>query len=174
MSTKGMALNQLFERSLLNLLRRWLLTICVVLFSAACADGYPTEDELIISPFGLNQFQQLEAMNQLGQDAHADITWIYRALPSCTMQMTVNGLESGKQTFSLQMSGAGVDISFNKADQVYGVQVQPAEGASLEERSVLLSKTWVDAVEMINLVRSFQVGCQMSTGPVSVNNTNPS
>ena len=90
------------------------------------------------------------------------------------MQMTVNGLESVKQTFSLQMSGAGVDFRCNKADQVYGVQVQPREGGSLEERPVLLSKTWLDAVEMINLVRSFQTGCQTSAATVSINNIDPS
>ena len=90
------------------------------------------------------------------------------------MQMTVNGLESVKQTFSLQMSGTGVGFSYNKADQVYGVQVQPREGGSLEERPVLLSKTWLDAVEMINLVRSFQTGSQTSAATVSINNIDPS
>lgn len=167
-------LNQLPYSSMLSMLQRVMLVPCAVLFFAACTDGYPKEDELIINPLELNQSQRLEAMNQLGQDAHPKITWIYRALPSCVMQMTVNGLESVKQTFSLQMSGAGVDFSYNKADQVYGVQVQPREGEILEERPVLLSKTWGDAVEMINLVRSFQTGCQTSDATVSIINTDPS
>lgn len=167
MTTMSAVLSQRPNNSLLNGFQRLMLIPCAVLFFAACTEGYPKEDELIINPFGLNQSQQLEAMNQLGQDAHPDITWIYRALPSCIVQMTVNGLESGKQTFSLQMSGAGVDISFNKVNQIYGVQVQPTEGENLEERSVLLSKTWVDAVEMINLVRSFQVGCDKNSATLS-------
>ncbi|OGB53584.1 MAG: hypothetical protein A2503_05635 [Burkholderiales bacterium RIFOXYD12_FULL_59_19] len=170
----SMVLNQHPGSSLLTGFQRWMLVPFAILFFAACTEGYPTEDELIINPLELNQSQRLEAMNQLGKDAHPEMTWIYRALPSCTMQITVNGPKSGQQTFGLQMSGADVDISFNKAEKVYGVKVQPKEGDTLEERPVLLSKTWLDAIEMNNLVRSFQVGCQMSAGPVSINNTNPS
>lgn len=162
-----MVLNQPAGSNLVTGLRRLLLVPVAFLFLAACTEGYPTEDELIINPLEMNQSQRLQAMNQLGQDAHPEMTWIYRALPSCTMQITVNGSESDQQTFSLQMSGAGVGISFNKAEQIYGVKVQPKRGDALEEQPVLLSKTWLDAIEMSNLVRSFQVGCQTSAASVS-------
>jgi hypothetical protein len=163
----SVVLNLRSDRCVLTILQRLMLVPCAVLFFAACTDSYPKEDELIVNALELNQFQRLEAMNQLGQDAHPETTWIYRALPNCTMQMTVNSVESGKQTFRLQMSGAGVDISFNKADQVYGVQVQPKEGESLEQRHVFFSKTWVDAIEMSNLVRSFQMKCDTSEATMS-------
>ncbi|MCM2342257.1 hypothetical protein [Rhodoferax sp.] len=169
----SVVLDQPCNGSLLTGFQRLMLVPLVILFFAACTDGYPKEDELIINPLELSQSQRLQAMNQLGQDAHPEIKWIYRALPSCTMQITVNGSESGKQTFSLEMSGAGVDISFNKVEQIYGVKVKPKQGDTLEEQPVLLSKTWLDAIEMSNLVRSFQIGCQSSTAPVSINNTNP-
>jgi len=155
------------NKCVLTMFQRLLLVPCAVLFFAACTDSYPREDELIVNALELNQFQRLEAMNELGQDAHPETTWIYRALPNCSMQMTVASIESGEQIFILQMSGAGVDISFNKADQVYGVQVQPREGKSLEQRHVFLSKTWVDAVEMSNLVRSFQMKCNTSEATMS-------
>lgn len=167
MTAMSVALNLRSNNCLLTVFQRLMLVPCAVLFFAACTDPYPKEDELIVNALELNQFQRMEAMNLLGQDAHPETTWIYRALPNCTMQMTVNSSESGKQTFSLQMSGAGVDISFNKADQVYGVQVQPKEGESLEQRHVFLSKTWVDAIEMINLVRSFQMKCDTSEASMS-------
>lgn len=170
----SMVLNPPSSSSLLTLFQRLMLVPCAVVFFAACTDGYPREDELIINPLELNQSQRLQAMNQLGQDAFPEMTWIYRTLPSCIMQITVNGIESGKQTFSVQMSGAGVDVSFNRADQIYGVQVQPREGKNLEAQPILLSKTWLDAIEMSNLVRSFQVGCQTSAAPVSSNNISPS
>lgn len=174
MTNMSMVLNQPSSSSLLTLFQRLMLVPFAFLFFAACTDGYPTEDELIVNPLELNQSQRLQAMNQLGQDAHPEMTWIYRALPSCAMLITVNGSESGQQTFGLKMSGAGVDISFNKAEKIYGVKVQPKEGDTLEERPVLLSKTWLDAIEMSNLVRSFQIGCQTSAAPASTNNTNPS
>ena len=174
MTTRSMVLNPPSSGSLVKGFQRWMLVPLVILFFAACTDGYPTEDELIINPLELNQSQRLQAMNQLGQDAHPEMTWIYRALPSCTMQITVNGPESGQQTFSLQMSGAGVDISFNKTEQIYGVKVQPKRGDTLEDQPVLLSKTWLDAIEMSNLVRSFQVGCQTSATSVTNDKADPS
>ncbi len=167
-------LNQSSNSSVLTLCQRLILIVCAVLFFTACTDGYPNEDELTINPLKLNQPQRLEAMNQLGQDAHPDLTWIYRALPSCILQMTVDGFDSGKQVFSLPMLNAGVDISSSKADPRYGVKVQPRDGASLSERVVFLSRTWVDAVAMSHLVRSFQKGCQPSAATVSINNTYPS
>lgn len=174
MTNMGMVLNQPSNGCLLNRFQRLTLVPLVILFFAACTEGYPTEDELIINPLELNQSERLRAMNQLGDEAHPELTWIYRALPSCTLQVTVNESESGKQTYSLQMSGAGVDISFNKTEQIYGVKVKPKQGDTLKEQPVLLSKTWLDAIEMSNLVRSFQVGCQTSTATVSIKNTNPS
>lgn len=168
----NIALNQIFISSVLATSQRVMLAFFAVLLFAACTEGYPKEDELIINPLKLNQSEQLQAMNRLGQDAHPEMTWIYRALPSCIMQMTVDRFELGKQTFSLQMLSANVDISFNNADQVYGVQVQPRSGGSLEERPVLLSKTWVDAIEMGNLVRSFQMKCNASGSTVSHDKAN--
>ena len=155
----GELLNQRSDSGLLAFFQRLMLATCVVLFFAACTDGYPTEDELIISPHELTQSERLQAMNQIGQDAQPEIKWIYRALPGCVLQITVEGVESGKLTFSLRMAGAGVDISSNKADEAFGVQVQPREGDYLEKQPILLSRTWIDAVEMSNLVRSFQLGC---------------
>lgn len=174
MTSMSRVLSQPSSDSLLNGFQRLMLVPFAILFFAACTEGYPTEDELIINPLELNQSQRLQAMNQLGQDAHPEMTWIYRALPSCTMQITVNGSESDRQTFSLQMSGAGVDIGFNKTEQIYGVKVQPKRGDTLEEQPVLLSKTWLDAIEMSNLVRSFQVGCQTSAARVANDKADPS
>lgn len=64
----------------------------------------------------------------------------FRKIKSCsTLQAIQFVLDSDMQTLSLQMSGAGFDVSFNKADQVYGVQVQPMEGEILNKRPVFLS-----------------------------------
>lgn len=174
MTTMRMVLNQLPISSLLTLLQRLMLGSLAILFFAACTDGYPIEDELIMNPLELSSSQRLQAMNQLGQDTHPDLRWIYHALPSCILQVTFDGLDSGKQVFSLPMLNAGVDISSGKADPGYGVKVKPRDGASLLERVVFLSKPWVDAVAMSHLVRSFQKGCQTSAATVSTNNTNPS
>jgi hypothetical protein len=152
-------LNKHSDSRLLLLFQRLILAPCVVLLFAACTQGYPTEDAVIISPHALTQSERLEAMNQLGQDAHPGIKWIYRSLPNCSLQIAVEGVEPGKQTFSLQMAGASVDVSSNKTAKAYGVQVQPKDSDNQEKQPILLSRTWADAVEMGNLVRSFQRGC---------------
>ena len=171
MTSMGELLNRPSDSSLLSLRQRLMLAAGAILIFAACTDGYPIEDELVISPHALTQSERLQAMNQLGQDAYPGIEWIYRALSDCILQITVEGVESGKQTFSLQMAGAGIDVSSNKADEAFGVQVVPIEGESLEKQHVLLSKTWLDAVAMRNLLLSFQIVCQVSAGPVSSDNT---
>lgn len=174
MTIMSMVLSQQPGSGLLTGFQRLMLVPFSILFFSACTEGYPTEDELIINPLELNQTQRLQAMNQLGQDAHPDMTWIYRALPSCILQMTVDGLDSGKQVINLPMLDVSVDISSSKADQAYGVIVKLRVGASSSEQVVFLSKTWGDAVEMINLVRSFQTGCQTSAETAPIKNTDPS
>lgn len=174
MTIMSMVLSQHPGSSLLTGIQRLMLVLFAILFFAACTEGYPTEDELIINPLELNQAQRLQAMNQLGQDAHPDMTWIYRALPNCILQMTVDGLDSRKQVFNLPMLEVSVDISSSKADQAYSVKVTPWDGASSSEQVVFLSKTWVDAVAMRHLVRSFQTGCQTNAETVPINNTDPS
>jgi len=154
--------------------KRLVLASCAILFFSACVDGYPTEDELPMNPVEMNQVERLEAMNRLGQQAHPNLTWLYRALPGCSLQWTVDGGESGKETFILPMWGAGVDVNFDKADQIYGVQARPANASDLKESTLLLSKKWVDALALSQLVRLFQAGCKASSAPVAPGNSDPS
>lgn len=166
-----MTLNRRSFNALLVGCQRLVLASCAILFLSACLDGYPTEDEVNLTPLEMSQTQRLETMNQLGQEAHPELTWLYRAMPGCSLQWTVHGGDSGKKTFNLPLRGAGVDLSFNKADQIYGVQVRPADASDLNELTVLLSKKWADAIKLSQLVRSFQVGCHTSS--VSVPSGNP-
>ena len=154
-------------------LPRLLPACCAILFFSACADGYPTEDELNITPLEMSQAQRLEAMNQLGQEAHPELTWLYHAMPGCSLQWTMHGADAGKERFDLPLRGAGIDLRFNKADQLYGVQVRPADAPELNEQTVLLSKKWVDAIEMSQLVRWFQISCGAGNAAAGPSNPNP-
>lgn len=147
--------------------QRLMLAFFAILVFAACTDGYPKEDELIIHPQELDQPQRLEAMNQLGQDAHPEVTWIYSAMPGCIVKVMFDGSEMGRQIFNLPMGQSDVAISLNRAEQLYVVQVQPRDMGFLEKRSILMSKSWLDAIEMSNLVRSIQMACQTSAASES-------
>lgn len=162
----------------LNALRdgfqRLVLASCTILFLSACLDGYPTEDEVGLTAIEMSQPQRLVAMNELGQEAHPDLTWLYRAMPGCSLQWTVHRADAGKETVHLPMSGVGIDLSFDKVDRIYSVQVRPAEAAGLNELTVLQSTHWIDAIEMRLLLRWFQISCAASSTAVPRGNAGAS
>ena len=124
-----------------------------------------------ITPLEMSKVERMEAMNRLGQESHSELTWLYRAMPGCVLQWTVRGGEGGKETFNLPLLNAGVDISYSKEAQIYGVEVQPQETSNLSAQSVLLSKKWVGAIEMSHLIRLFQGGCRTSSAPLAARNS---
>lgn len=149
------------------------LASCAVLFLSACLDGYPTEDEVGLTAIEMSQPQRLVAMNELGQEAHPELTWLYRAMPGCRLEWTVHGADAGKKTVHLPLSGIGIDLSFDKVDRIYNVQVRPAEASGLNELTVLQSTHWIDAIEMRLLLRWFQIDCTGGRAPVPGGNAGP-
>ena len=121
-------------------------------------DGYPTQDEVSVLPLEMTQAQRLQAMNHLGQDAHSEFTWLCRTIPGCSLQWAVQGGDSGKETAQVPLRGAAIDLRLDKIDQVYGVQVRPAGASNLDESTLMLSKSWAQAMTMNHLIRSLQIG----------------
>jgi len=142
-----------------------------IVFFSGCVDTYPTEDEVSIFPREMTQAQQLQAMNQLGQEAHPERTWRYRVMSGCSLQWTAHGGDAGTETAQVPLWGAAIDLRLDKIDQVYVVQVRPAGASSLEELTVMRSKDWVQAIEMSHLVRWLQIGC--SKGDAAAAPVNP-
>jgi len=155
----GVTLNRHLFNGLWDGFQRLALASCATLFLSACLDGYPTEDEVGLTAVEMSQPQRLEAMNELGQEAHPDLTWLYRAMPDCRLQWTVQGGDAGKETAQVPLWGAAIDLRRDKIDQAYGVQVRPAGASDLDELTLMLSKNWMQAIEMSQLVRWFQIGC---------------
>ena len=144
-------------------LKQFILACLAIVFFSGCMDGYPTQDEVSILAVEMTQAEQLQAMNQLGQEAHPELTWLYRAMPDCRLKWTVQGGDAGIETAQVPLWGAAIDLRLDKIDQFYGVQVRPAGASSLEELTVMLSKNWVQAIEMSHLVRWFQIGCSAAS-----------
>ncbi len=153
-------------------LKQWVMACLAIAFFAGCMDTYPTEDEVSILPREMTQAQRLQAMNQLGQEAHPELTWFYRAMPDCRLQWTVQGGDAGKGIAQVPLWGSAIDLRLDKIDQVYGVQVRPAGASSLEELTLMLSKDWVQAIEMSHLLRSFQIGCSAGDAPAALGKPN--
>ena len=153
-------------------LKQWVVACLAIVFFSGCMDTYPTEDEVSILPGEMTQAEQLQAMNQLGQEAHPERTWRYRAMPDCHLQWTAQCGDAGTETAQMPLWGAAIDLRRDKIDQVYGVQVRPAGASSLEELTVMRSKDWVQAIEISHLVRWFQIGCNAGDA-VAPNNPQP-
>ena len=147
-------------------LLQWVLACLAIVFFSGCTDGYPTEDEM-------TQAQRLQAMNPLGQEAHQGFTWRYRAMPGCSLQWTVQGGDAGKESAQALLWGAAIDLRLDKIDQVYGIQVRPAGPSNLKELTLMLSKNWVQTIEMSHLVRWFQIGCGAANAAAAPGNPNP-
>lgn len=160
----GMPVNRPVFDDWISAFERLVLLVCAILFFSACTDGYPTEEEFALDPVEMNQAQRLKAMNRLGQQAHPEFTWLYRLMPDCRLQWTVEGGDAGKETFDLPAWGADVSVIFDRADQIYGVQARPTVASDAKENTtLLLSKKWVDALALSQLVRLFQAGCNVSS-----------
>lgn len=170
----GVTLNRHSFNGSLDGFQRWLLACLAILFFSGCMDTYPTQDEVSILPLEMTQAEQLQAMNQLGQEAHPELTWLYRAMPDCRLKWTIQGGDAGKETAQVPLWGAAIDLRLDKIDQVYGVQVRPAGASDLEELTVMRSKNWVQAIEMSHLVRWFQIGCSAGDAAATApGNPNP-
>lgn len=169
-----MALDHRSLNDLCAAFQRLALASCAIFFLSACSDGYPTEDVVGITTIEMSQPQLLEAMNELGQEAHPDLTWRYRAMPGCILQWTVQGADADKETANLALAGAGIDLSFNKVDQIYNVQVRPAKASEMNELTILQSTQWFDAIQMSLLLRWYQIRCTVSSTSAPRSNSNPS
>jgi hypothetical protein len=66
----------------------------------------------------LNDLCAGRQLNELGQEAHPELTWRYRAMPGCSLQWAVYGADSAKEVVKLPLSGAGIDLRFNQANQM--------------------------------------------------------
>lgn len=70
--------------------------------------------------------------------------------------------------------GASFDDSFGKVEQIYGVQGTPADVSLFEESTMLISKKWIDALALSQLIRLFQVECPTNPAPGSTSNAGQS
>lgn len=154
--------------------QRLALASCAIFFLSACSDGYPTEDVVGIPASEMSQPQRLEAMNELGHEAHPDLTWHYRSMPDCILQWTIQGADVDKETANLPLAGAGIDLSFDKANQIYSVQVRPAEPSDFNELTILQSTQRFDAIQMSLLLRWYQFSCTASSTSAPRGNSSPS
>jgi len=131
-----------------------------VLGTTACTDGgYPSTDHPVLDPFSMTQHQRLAAMNQVGGTAHAGYQWSYALLPGCTLRIDVDGEKGPMPSVDIPLMGAVIDISNDRKQKTFGVQVAPTSPTQGRWLPVLQSRDWADVSWMQLLLRVMQKGC---------------
>lgn len=128
-----------------------------VLGMAACFDGYPQQQEPLLSPYDMTQAQRLAQMNALG--TQAERRWTYELRPGCVLRVDVDGPGGAALARDIPLLGQAVALSANRGEGGYQVELQSAEGGEASGALVIASDKWTDASWTQLLLRLLQKGC---------------
>jgi hypothetical protein len=145
---------------------RWRLgfACCALLMGAACMDGYPRQDALIVNPFNMTQTQRLQAMNSIGDDAHTQRSWSYALLPGCVLQIDIDGELGPGPASEVALLGSVIQIARDPTDNTFNVAVSGPGDSHSAAASVLESQDWGLASQTQLLLRVLQRGCSDAAG----------
>ncbi len=146
--------------------QRWRLCFAcsALLFGAACMDGYPKEDVLILSPFNMTQPQRLVAMNIIGDDAHSQRSWSYALLPGCVLHIDVDGEQGPRPAIKVPLLGSAIEIVRDRIENTFNVAIAEPGDSAQAAASILESEDWALASRTQLLLRVLQRGCSDATG----------
>lgn len=144
-------------------LPRTVLACAVALGVAACFDGYPQQQEPLLSPYDMTQAQRLAQMNALG--GQAERRWTYALLPGCVLRVDVDGPQGESPSRDIALLGQVVALSADRDQGGYQVELQPSDGRSASGSLVMASEKWTDASWTQLLLRLLQKGCMDMVQP---------
>lgn len=131
---------------------------CVVVFCAACLDGYPGKDVAVLVPAEMSQLQRLQRMNEIGQQSYLDIRWRYKLADVCALKVTTGSLFS-KESKVMSLKRGVVVRSIDRSDKTHDIHLQVINGSVKESLPLLETANWVDAVSFFTLATYVQRDC---------------
>lgn len=142
----------------------WRLVVCAIgaVLGTACAEGYPTEDEALLSPAEMNQSQRLAALNRLGQEAHLEHRWHYRLQPGCVLDVKVYRARGERLSFAVPLQDSTVLVRVDDTKR-YDIQLVAAGAAQDSALTVLEGVRWAASVRVRSLLQYVQLGCREET-----------
>ena len=142
--------------------RSWLvgvLVACALLF-AACSEGYPTDDALILSPAQMSMDQRVSSMNRIGDRAGLAQKWRYSMHPGCVLRVAAPGSDLARQSVALLLDNVRVVMRLDATDKTYEIHLERGTNSSSTLQVLLFDGgKWVDAVQIRSLVHFLQKGC---------------
>ena len=134
-----------------------LLLAATIVLGAACTDGYPKDDEPILSPFEMDQSQLIDAMNQVGKNAFGGFNWDYDLKDGCVLAVSTQA-EGKPRNLDVPLLGRIVDLQSRPDSEAYEVSLLPGPGAP-DIASLLETGSRMDAMRMRLLTQGMQIDC---------------
>lgn len=133
------------------------------LSSAACTDGYPTEDVPQIDPAGMTQAQLLAALNALGKEPHLGKRWRYALHANCELEVSVRDGDTDRRRIALE----GAQVTTRSVDGVSEIRLEPKAGGETQALTVLETRRWSDTVRARSLLTHLEVRCGSPLPPAA-------
>lgn len=133
---------------------RFSLFVCIVVLSAACADGYPDDSESVLMPAEMTQSQRVQQMNQIGQQAYLGTRWRYKLTELCDLEIATGRLLA-KESTVVSLKRGQVIKSVDRADKTHDVHLQHINVLT----PLLETASWADSVTFYTLVSHVQRDC---------------
>lgn len=125
----------------------------LVFLGAACTDGYPQEDELVLDPKDMTQLQRLEKMNELGDKPYLDLRWRYKLTPPCNLEITAAEKFGSKTSTSVPLSSAQVKKSYDSQEKSNDIHLMFEQSSAGTSVPVLEGAKWLDAMQLISVLQ---------------------
>lgn len=124
---------------------------------AACADGYPTEDEPRLDPSGMSRPQLLDALNDLGAEQRLGKRWRYTLDAGCMLDVDVQRGDPPRRRVGV----ADSRVDTREVDGLTHVRLTPRDGKA-EAPSVVVLETpkWTDGVRARSLLAQLALRCR--------------
>lgn len=143
-------------------MKRRVLGLFLALFGAACADGYPSDDEPLMLHYGMSQEEALQTMNQIGSQNHLRYHWRYELQPGCVLRVRANHLFARPEPLAVSLAGSEAIVSKANANNTFDVGVRTGGRQADPHVSVLEGVDRMDAFQMQWLLQYAQRDCLTS------------
>lgn len=139
------------------------LATLLVLSSAACSDGYPTEDVPQIDLAGMTQAQLLAALNAMGKEPHLGKRWRYAMHANCELEVSVRDGDRDRRRVVLE----GAEVTTRSAEGVSEIWLVPKVGGEAQGVTVMETRRWSDTVRARSLLTHLEVRCGNPVAPTA-------
>lgn len=126
------------------------------MWMAACSDGYPPNDEPMVSPVTMSQEERLDLMNEIGDSSYLTERWRYKLNDDCQIRVSTGEWFSITHSIWVAIDVARLVTAFDRERKTHAVELQIADS---EPVPLLTGANWPDAMQFYSAVKFLQRDC---------------